>query len=344
MRVGVARPWIVDKQRQDGYALGASESRSHGRHAKGGCMDVPRFRSENLNSTLYSDDLGDAFQRFTFDVLEPKYPGLNRFPSKGKDGGIDLSCLTPDGLIVFECKQVGQDGAAAVLSRWRTKTAEPLSRNLSTPDGPPIGQSQYEPWFRTDPPIGHYVLCVSAELANQAQVNEVTREIEEFFEKLVDENAHLSHLKDISVEVIHWGSLAPQLEELPHLLYRWFPTTRPQGLIPLGDAPEPTTFREYLASDTLPYYSRAEHMRNKPPPSDVDISDERALLARLAEGHHTGIIVRGEAVWERRVSRSNLAVLHCPKAGLRSRFREDCVKRVSNDWRKGSPRKCPLSS
>ena len=64
-----------------------------------------RFHRTELNPELVGDggDLGDVFTRFVDDVLRLEHPRLRRYPTGGKDGGIDLSEDRGGVLTVVEC-------------------------------------------------------------------------------------------------------------------------------------------------------------------------------------------------------------------------------------------------
>jgi hypothetical protein len=254
-------------------------------------MDVPRFRLENLNSRLGFTDPGDAFQQFVHDVLLRSYPELHLFPTGGKDGAIDLSQTVAASRLVGECKFIGTDGIDAALSTWEA-VRKKLAEHLADPAGPTKGQGQYRPWYRLDPAITEYLFCTSSDLANQDQRDRLRDRIQADLRNLGPGQAHLTHLAAVQVSVLDWSDLSRRLQEQPHLLFRWFPSVRPFGMVPLGDLPDPGGFRSYLRGETLPYYSRAEHLAANPIPSGGP-PDEAELLDRLAGTHHTGLVITG---------------------------------------------------
>jgi hypothetical protein len=220
-----------------------------------------RFARENLNPKLATGEIGDAFQHFVYEVLSPDYADLHQFPTAGKDGGIDLSQTGDTFRVVFECKFIGNDDLKTALGRWKI-VADNLRRNICDPGGPK--ESQYSPWYKTTPPITEYHFCVSSELKNQDNFDQLPAEISKFFKELGAAHPHLTHLANITVKVTDWSDLRRLLGQRPHLLFRWFPRTRPQGLLTLADSPDFGTFKAYLSNTTLPYYSRSEHMRAMP--------------------------------------------------------------------------------
>jgi peptidyl-tRNA hydrolase len=68
-----------------------------------------------------------------------------------------------------------------------------------------------------------------------------------------------------------------------------------KGLTPLTEssAASQESFRGYLDSEKLPYYSRSAHLSIDPPPENVSIPDEAGLLSRLGSGGLTGFIITG---------------------------------------------------
>ncbi len=68
---------------------------------------------------------------------------------------------------------------------------------------------------------------------------------------------------------------------------------RIRGLMPLEEPIPQGPFRAYLSSETLPYYSRAEHLRIDPAPENVSIPNEVELLQQLDNQNLTGFIITG---------------------------------------------------
>ena len=255
-------------------------------------MDIPRFSFDNLNPRLREDDVGSTFQVFAHELLRPAYPELHLFDGGGKDGGIDLSETRDTARTVVECKYIGQDGLEGARSRWGV-VADNLRTHLAKASGPTPGQAQYEPWYRTDPAIREYVFVTSSKYKNQNQIDELLQEISDFFGGLARRHAHLAHLAGLAVRTLDWNDLLTMLLERPHTTFRWFPPTRPQGLVPLEDSPDWGTFRAYLTGDKLPYYSRSQHLETAPAPEGVEVPDEESLLQALDGGSVTGLILTG---------------------------------------------------
>jgi hypothetical protein len=251
-------------------------------------MDIPRF-DQNRDG---GNNIGDAFQRFAYDLLLFDHPGLHFFPTRGKDGGIDLSRTKDGSRLVVECKYIGTDGVSTALSRWR-EVARNLRTHLAEPEEAAQHEAQYGPWYITDPVITEYIFCVSSELGNQEQQDEVQREIAGFFAEMSSRHAHLAHLSKLSVTILDWNDLTARLRNRPFVLFRWFKLLRDYGLATLNEVTDRTTFRSYLYSDKLPYYSRRQQLDVVPIPPGTDIPDEDGLL-RLIEGDSlTGLILTG---------------------------------------------------
>ena len=180
-------------------------------------MDIPRFAIDHVNPRLADGDIGDAFQRFVYEVLREDHSDLHLFNAGGKDGAIDLSATMATSRLVVECKHIGaeDDGLAAAEKAWRG-VAGRLAQHLADSQGPTLGQSQYEPWYRTDPSIGHYIFCTSALMANDAQRLKLQGEIKTFFTDLAVKHHHLAHLAAIAVEVFEWNDLCGKLPNHAH--------------------------------------------------------------------------------------------------------------------------------
>ena len=249
------------------------------------------FKEGLLNPRMMNGDLGAAFADFAFEVLEGELPGLVRFPSGGKDGAIDLSA-TDGTRTVVECKHVGGDDMDRVAARWR-EVADRLRRNLADPAGPPKGQAQYGPWYRTDPAIDTYLFCVSRHLPNLEARDKLALQIRNDFARIAGERPHLAHLRAVSVRVVDFGELLDMAGRRAHAVYRWFPSTRPFGLLPLEEPLPAAGFRAYLSGARLPHYSLHHHRARASVPEQLAIHDEQELLAVLDRGDATGLLITG---------------------------------------------------
>ncbi len=115
-------------------------------------LQTARFYKSQLDSTLSELDIGCAFQEFVYEVLLPDYQDLHLFPCLGKDGAIDLSRTKENTRTVVECKYISSDRFIDVHSAWKS-VADKLNKHLTSSNGPPKGQAQYGPWYRTNPTI-----------------------------------------------------------------------------------------------------------------------------------------------------------------------------------------------
>jgi hypothetical protein len=255
-------------------------------------MEIPRFETRNVNPRLATADIGDAFQGFVHELLLPEHPQLHRFPGGGKDGGIDL-IETSDTCLVVECKVVGDDDYTQIEQRWNTVKGH-LEEHLSDARGPTKGQSQYSPWYSTDTPIAEYVFSVSAAFANEQQRRDFGKTITDFFHGLAERRPHLSHLAALKVSIIDWNDLRERLRKRPHSIFRWFPSSRPNGLLPLDETVDVGAFRAYLNNAKLPYYSLAEHLRTTPATDGFPILNEESLFASFDRPDITGLVITGK--------------------------------------------------
>jgi hypothetical protein len=187
---------------------------------------------------------------------------------------------------------VEEDGLDGSLRVWR-EVARKLAEHLAAPDGPTSGQAQFRPWYRTDPPIGEYVFCLSSLLANERQRQDLRDEIQGSFQNLATAHAHLRHLGSLRVLVRDWEDLSARLSARPHLLFRWFPKGRPRGLVVLGEEAAGSRFSEYLTGARLPYYARRQHLADHPAPAGREIPDEEGLLASFEATGARGLVITG---------------------------------------------------
>jgi hypothetical protein len=245
-------------------------------------VEIPRFVPGTFNERIAGADPGTAFQVFAGEVLSKRNPGLHAYRTAGRDGAIDLDTPTQT---VFECKY---SGGSEIQKAW-DEVAKRLQIHLRESEGP--AQSQYKPWYATgDDAITRYVFATNIEFANKSRRDALRSEIELFFRELAA-LPHLVHLKEIEVEVRDWSDFESDLKRRPELVFRWFPSTRPNGLMPLDDAQEGQFFRAFLSEATLPYYSRAAHAAvvGGASPGTPPEDDLLALLDR-----RTGLIITGK--------------------------------------------------
>lgn len=253
-------------------------------------LSVAGFDPQLLDPHLLADGIDGAFARFATESLASEYPDIHVFPTSGKDGAIDFVVEIATGRVVGDYKYLGSDGLDPANRAWRA-VSERLRRNLAG-DRPVVGQSQYAPWFDTSRPIREYWFVVSSKVKNLNQRDTLTNEIQAFFGAL-SASPHLSHLSGIRVRIIDWSDFDTQLASHPHLLLRWFPRSRPLGLVPFGAEKIAGSFRAYLSSDRLSFYSRSHHRRTHAIRADVVVPDEATLVSRIDFRHVTGLVVTG---------------------------------------------------
>lgn len=294
-------------------------------------MDIPRFELGRINPRLIERDIGDAFQRFAHEALLSEYPELHAFPTGGKDGGIDATS-SQETRVVIECKYIASSDYGDILKRWRSVEGH-LARHITTLERPPPGQSQYRPWYSTNPPIREYIFCISTSFGNADQKDQLEITINTFFKELGRANIHLRHLTELSTKVVDWNDFAVRLRRQPHLTFRWFPSSRPIGFVPLEENVDAGTFRGYLTHSTLPYYSLADHLRSFPAPKGVTVLDENQILGLLDDPDKTGLVITGKGG----VGKTRLALELARLALARgwtvlrvvSRLREDSFDRLA---------------
>jgi hypothetical protein len=241
-------------------------------------------RGEIVPERLTSTE-SDAFVRFAVEVLRAEYPQLTTFPERGKDGGIDFAGESEGGWIFGEAKLVGRDEVSVVRARWR-ETAKRLKRNL-TSDGPLNGQAQYKPWYSHR--VCEYLFVTSAALANLENHEEIAREIRATLIDLASTSKHLEHLRDARIRVIDWRELSERASAPSR--FHWFVRSRSPGFVPIDSVRDGGTFREYLNSDRLPYYSVTGHGSSHQLTMSVD--DEAQLLELLDSPSTTGVVIAG---------------------------------------------------
>lgn len=81
----------------------------------------------------------------------------------------------------------------------------------------------------------------------------------------------------------------------PELWPDWQPQSVPPmpGLLPLRAMVRKESFRAYLTSEHLPYYSRKQHLESCPVTPGLFIEDEDALLGRLLHQELRGLVISG---------------------------------------------------
>ena len=250
------------------------------------------FSKDNLDRELTKEGMGDAFQDFLGELLAKEHNNITIYPSKGKDGAIDISREHDGGLVVYECKYIGDETDKTALARWK-KVAENLDKYITSPDGPPSGQGQYRPWYNTDKPITRYEFCLSSSLGNEENVQALEKKIQTYFEGLPQKHNHLSHLSGLKVNVFSMNRWMPVLSKHPQLIFKWYPNLRPNGFSRFEDMQFEGTFRSYLDIGKLSYYSRKQCIESHPSSGNSRIQDEDAMISQLETRQTTGLILTG---------------------------------------------------
>ena len=250
------------------------------------------FNQDNLGCELTKDGMGAAFQGFMGELLAKEHNDITIYPTAGKDGAIDISREHDGGLVVYECKHIGDEDNKTALARWKGVAAT-LRKNITPPDEPPKGQSQYKPWYNTDKPIIKYKFCISPKLGNESNVQYLEKEIQIFFGEIAKKYNHLRHLSGLKINVFSMNHWEPVLRKYPNLILKWYPKLRPNGFSRFEDMQLEGTFRSYLCRGKLPHYSRKEHLERHASPENNLIQDEDAMIRQLEIKQATGLILTG---------------------------------------------------
>ncbi|HEU0133435.1 MAG TPA: ATP-binding protein, partial [Allosphingosinicella sp.] len=222
--------------------------------------------------------------------------GLSRRLARGRDGAIDLidRVTQPGAATVTECKYIGSGSADEAFTRWREVAAN-LRNNLPALAADPkkAPRSPYRGWLDPDRPVTRYRFCVTCEMTDQ-RLADLEREILADFAALVDEGVEplraLLHDKESSVRVLRWDWFDAELEAHPTLAFRWF-----RGL-PVGvDLFDPesgarATFRDFLRSGELPYFSRDEYSERRVGAVEGSEAD---LIGALTGGQVQAVLISG---------------------------------------------------
>jgi hypothetical protein len=254
-------------------------------------MYTPRgFLPSEIDSSLLSDGIAEAFSRFAAELLVHDFASFRRFPTGGRDGAIDFVAEREGRRIVGDFKYLTSGSLASIRQAWK-KVRHTLDRHLGG-ETTAHAQRQYDPWFDSERPIGTYLIVVSSSIKNLQNADAIADDATDFFRRL-SERPPLRHLSSMTVELVDWTDLEARLVGRASTLLRWFPKTRPLGLIPLSDSVGGNSFRSYLRSEELPYYSRARHRSMHPTVSPDDVPDEVALVDRLDFQRTTGLVITG---------------------------------------------------
>ena len=206
-------------------------------------------------------DDGAAFEDFVREYLQRKHgDDLVRSLARGRDGAIDL--INTDGPIqdVVECKFISAEAQDGPVARWG-KVKGHLKKHL--PDaarGKGGAAIPYRPWLRSNGPVGKYRFCTSDLMGAPDNRNELRQAIKEFFTGISEDHPELTHLADLSIEVLYWDDFVGDASTFPQLFFRWFGGL-PSGVneIAYGFGASDQSFKRFLDNKSLPYFSREEH-------------------------------------------------------------------------------------
>ena len=90
-------------------------------------MLIPEFSLNNIIPDY--PNAAVAFQDFVPDLLSRDYPGLDCFPTRGKDGCIDFSHTADSNRMIGECKFMEDGDIKAAYAAWAA-VYEKLQRHL----------------------------------------------------------------------------------------------------------------------------------------------------------------------------------------------------------------------
>ncbi len=257
-------------------------------------MTPASFTSDLLHPDRINEDDGSLdklFVRLVYDLFRDVHPALSYHDGGGKDGAIDLWNDAGNERHVFECKQfgVGKKGLVweAAQSSWK-KVQKNLEKNLLR--GHDGCQSQYRPWFNSNPRIVRYTFIVSCTInPSPDRLDELRKNIKSAFEELSVKSGELSHLRDIVVDVVDWNALRRKLEAQPQVHFKWFSNRLLPGLRQFTQNRQLSDFRKYQQENFLPYYSLRAHLEKHPRDG---IPDEDILWKSLAGGA-AGLVISG---------------------------------------------------
>jgi|GEM_PF-6109761 len=243
---------------------------------------IPEFsRSSITPSYLQDKNAGTPFEKLIHQLLQLEGEPVKCFPA-GKDGGIDLFSVQ-SGKVV-ECKDTDNPFTA-----WK-EVAERLARNLASAEGPPSGQSQYQPWYEpsTELAIKHYHFYFSGIEQNAAKNLELRKQIHDFFNQLAQQHAHLQHLATLEIVVCSWEDVRSRLQRHPQLCLCWFPSMKLPGLKLFKEPAQPNDFRKFLYESALPYCALSFDGNAK---SELHPD---TILSQLASNEATGVVISGQ--------------------------------------------------
>ena len=249
------------------------------------------------NRRRNSGNSGNDFEDFVFETLRIARGehGLAKKMARGRDGAIDLidRKSAPGATAVVECKYIGSAEAKEARGRW-AEVHKNLSNNLPElwidPSKAPL--SPYRDWLNPDSPVTSYRFCVTA-IMSEPELTALEDQIKSDFASLFKQG--IEPLRSLAespgaIQVLRWDWFVAELDSAPSLAYRWF-RGLPVGvelLDPARDAQ--TSFRAFLHSDALPYFSRDQFRQAE---GGAVNNSEAALVDQLLNGRCQALLISG---------------------------------------------------
>jgi hypothetical protein len=243
------------------------------------------------------DDHGYAFETFVFECFRfaRDERGFSKRLLRGRDGAIDLldKLAEPGSATVAECKFIGSEKATEAPMRW-AEVYRNLAKNLPklNADSTLAPNSPYRAWLDVRRPVSRYRFCVSANMS-PSEIDTLESRISADLRQLVEQGVEpLRQLikVDGAVRVLAWDWFETELVEHPTLAFRWF-RGLPAGIELLAGRSGPTTtFRDFLESGTLRYFSRDQYVAET---SGSVNGGEIKLAASLADGLPSALLITG---------------------------------------------------
>ena len=221
--------------------------------------------------------------------------GFSKRLFRGRDGAIDLYDRLAEvgSATVAECKFIGSEAAKEAPQRW-ADVYRNLANNLPRlyADSQIAPTSPYRAWLDPERPVARYRFCVTA-IMSPEEIDALEKRIAADFGQLVTQGVDpLRQLAecDGAVRVLAWNRFEAELDEHPSLAFRWF-RGLPVGVDLLANrsGPEPT-FRDFLESGALHYFSRNQYVAETGGSLDGGESD---FAAGLANGQPNALLITG---------------------------------------------------
>lgn len=254
-------------------------------------LDILRRDKRRTFSRDFTE--GDAFQQLCFDLLTHEFKDKNikltLYPTKGRDGGVDISGEGSDhNRIIVECKK---NNTPQYAQNELNVLKSTLEKNLSKPGAP---GSLYSSWFNTH--FKKYAYCVSCTFPNDHERENFKNKIKVMLRGF-SEIKGLVHLQQVAeeVELYSWDDLKPILENTPFLYHKWIEINYIEGIESVSKPinPKAPRYKDYLYSEKLTYFSR-DNYRQKIPEAGALVTESDILENLLHQDRYGGCIIYGE--------------------------------------------------